>query len=68
MNKKELRSIPSDGCCVVFRFCGDHPDGSLTETSRTNKMTVQFFSDGSYVDIGFDAGYEAVDVTDRKQQ
>ncbi|XP_061575796.1 ST14 transmembrane serine protease matriptase a [Cololabis saira] len=46
------------------KLCGEHPGGSLTETSKTNKMTVTFRSDSSYVDRGFEAEYEAVDVKD----
>lgn len=38
----------------------------MTETSSTNKMDVMFYSDSSYVDRGFDAMFEAIDVTDRK--
>ncbi|XP_077397964.1 ST14 transmembrane serine protease matriptase a [Festucalex cinctus] len=72
--KRFLMSEPgqsgSKGCRKDYvemngkKFCGDLPDDSVTETSRTNKMTVKFFSDGSYVDIGFNATYEAVDVAD----
>ncbi|XP_020504838.2 ST14 transmembrane serine protease matriptase a [Labrus bergylta] len=46
------------------KFCGEQPDGTVTETSVTNKMEVRFRSDSSYVDRGFDAEFEAVDVTD----
>ncbi|XP_034557725.1 suppression of tumorigenicity 14a [Notolabrus celidotus] len=46
------------------KLCGEHPDGSLTETSSTNTMDVKFYSDSSYVDRGFDAAYEAIDVKD----
>ncbi|KAM9733306.1 LOW QUALITY PROTEIN: ST14 transmembrane serine protease matriptase a [Menidia menidia] len=46
------------------RLCGEQPDGLLTETSKTNKMAVSFFSDASYVDRGFSATYEAIDVKD----
>ncbi|XP_057684920.1 suppressor of tumorigenicity 14 protein homolog [Corythoichthys intestinalis] len=46
------------------KFCGDHEDNSVTETSSTNQMTVQFYSDGSYVDRGFNATFEAVDSAD----
>lgn len=51
---------------LVLRLCGDQPDGTVTETSNTNTMTVVFFSDTSYVDRGFDAEFEAIDMKDRK--
>lgn len=44
------------------KWCGEKPDGSVTETSSTNKMTVVFYSDESRVDHGFSAQYEAIDV------
>lgn len=44
------------------KWCGEKPDGSVTETSSTNKMTVVFYSDESRVDHGFSAQYEATDV------
>ncbi|XP_041850067.1 ST14 transmembrane serine protease matriptase a [Melanotaenia boesemani] len=47
-----------------IKLCGEHPDGVLTETSQTNEMTVTFISDRSYVDRGFQAEFEAVDVND----
>ncbi|XP_075956494.1 ST14 transmembrane serine protease matriptase a [Anarhichas minor] len=46
------------------RLCGEKPDGTLTETSNTNTMSVVFMSDASYVDRGFEASYEAIDVKD----
>ncbi|XP_068440802.1 ST14 transmembrane serine protease matriptase a [Clinocottus analis] len=46
------------------KLCGEQPDGSVTETSNSNKMSVVFFSDASYVDRGFNASYEAIDVKD----
>nr|XP_046245751.1 ST14 transmembrane serine protease matriptase a [Scatophagus argus] len=46
------------------KLCGDKPDGTVTETSNTNTMTVMFFSDASYVDRGFSAEFEAIDITD----
>lgn len=46
------------------KFCGDKPEGTLTAISNDNRMSVKFFSDGSYVDRGFDAQFEAVDVKD----
>ncbi|XP_054650729.1 ST14 transmembrane serine protease matriptase a [Dunckerocampus dactyliophorus] len=46
------------------KFCGEQPDGSVTETSSGNKMNVVFFSDSSYVDRGFTAVFEAVDISD----
>lgn len=51
---------------LVLRLCGEEPDGTLTETSNTNKMSVVFFSDSSYVDRGFDAEFQAIDAKDRK--
>ncbi|XP_044211137.1 ST14 transmembrane serine protease matriptase a [Thunnus albacares] len=44
------------------KICGEKPDGSVTETSNTNTMTVVFYSDASYVDRGFKAVFEAIDV------
>lgn len=52
---------------IFFRWCGEKPDGSVTETSSTNKMTVVFYSDESRVDQGFLAQYEAIDIQNRKQ-
>lgn len=46
------------------KLCGDKPDGTVTESSSTNTMSVVFFSDDSYVDRGFNATYEAIDVKD----
>lgn len=46
------------------KVCGEQPDGTVTDTSSTNTMTVTFNSDASYVDRGFTAEYEAVDVKD----
>ncbi|XP_008307205.1 ST14 transmembrane serine protease matriptase a isoform X2 [Cynoglossus semilaevis] len=46
------------------KLCGEHPDGVLTETSKTNTMNVVFVSDSSYVDLGFQATFEAIDVKD----
>lgn len=51
---------------LFLRLCGDKPVGTMTETSNDNKMTVVFRSDGSYVDRGFDAVFEAIDVKDRE--
>lgn len=48
-------------------MCGEKPDGTVTETSSTNKMEVIFFSDFSHVDRGFEAEFEAVDASDRKR-
>ncbi|XP_029301572.1 ST14 transmembrane serine protease matriptase a [Cottoperca gobio] len=45
------------------KLCGEHPEGAVTETSDTNTMSVVFFSDASYVDRGFNASYEAIDIT-----
>lgn len=44
------------------KICGEKPDGTVTETSSTNQMSVVFFSDASYVDRGFTAEFEAVDI------
>ncbi|XP_013871339.1 ST14 transmembrane serine protease matriptase a [Austrofundulus limnaeus] len=46
------------------KLCGDYASGELTRVSSTNKMTVTFVSDDSYVDHGFDASFEAVEKTD----
>ncbi|XP_054456844.1 ST14 transmembrane serine protease matriptase a [Anoplopoma fimbria] len=46
------------------KLCGEELDGSLTETSNTNTMSVLFRSDNSYVDRGFNASYEAIDIKD----
>ncbi|XP_028275698.1 ST14 transmembrane serine protease matriptase a [Parambassis ranga] len=46
------------------KLCGEKPDGTMTETSSTNKMSVKFFSDTSYVDRGFNAVFEAIDMAD----
>ncbi|KAM9853373.1 ST14 transmembrane serine protease matriptase a [Aulostomus maculatus] len=46
------------------KVCGEQPDGSVTETSNTNKINVLFFSDYSFVDQGFEAEYEAIDMKD----
>ncbi|KAJ4935409.1 hypothetical protein JOQ06_016944 [Pogonophryne albipinna] len=45
------------------KLCGEQPEAT-TETSTTNIMNVVFFSDNSYVDRGFEATYEAIDVKD----
>ena len=50
---------------LFLRLCGEQPEAT-TETSITNSMSVVFFSDNSYVDRGFEATYEAIDVKDRK--
>ncbi|KAM9359802.1 ST14 transmembrane serine protease matriptase a [Symphorus nematophorus] len=46
------------------KYCGEHPEGTVTETSSKNTMSVVFYSDSSYVDRGFDAVFEAIDVKD----
>lgn len=46
------------------KVCGEQPLKSVTGTSKNNKMTVTFFSDYSYVNRGFDAVYEAIDMKD----
>ncbi|XP_049920397.1 suppressor of tumorigenicity 14 protein homolog [Epinephelus moara] len=40
------------------RLCGSKPKSTVI-TSRSNKMTIKFNSDSSYVDQGFTAEYEA---------
>ncbi|XP_072517694.1 ST14 transmembrane serine protease matriptase b [Salminus brasiliensis] len=40
------------------RMCGEKPANTV-RSSRTNQMTVKFFSDMSYVDMGFSAEFEA---------
>uniref|UniRef100_A0AAQ4QNW8 ST14 transmembrane serine protease matriptase a n=1 Tax=Gasterosteus aculeatus aculeatus TaxID=481459 RepID=A0AAQ4QNW8_GASAC len=49
---------------VMDEFCGEKPEGTVTETSQTNTMEVVFFSDASYVDRGFNASYEAINAKD----
>lgn len=51
---------------LILRLCGQQPDGTATETSSTNTLSVMFVSDASYVDRGFDAEFEAIDIKDRK--
>lgn len=46
------------------KVCGEQPIKTVTETSKSNKMTITFYSDNSYVDQGFDAEYEVIDVKD----
>ncbi|KAI3354045.1 hypothetical protein L3Q82_018600 [Scortum barcoo] len=46
------------------KVCGEQPDRTVTETSKTNTMSVVFFSDASYVGRGFDAEFEAIDSND----
>lgn len=53
---------------IFFRLCGENLKGTLVETSKTNKIKVSFHSDYSYVDRGFLAEYEAIDIKDRKWQ
>ncbi|KAK2846663.1 hypothetical protein Q5P01_009662 [Channa striata] len=70
--KKFLLSEPGqkniNGCTKDFvevngkKLCGEKPDSTVTETSTTNKMNVTFSSDRSYVDRGFDAQFEAIDM------
>lgn len=52
---------------LVPRVCGEKPDGTVTETSSSNTMSVRFYSDASYVDRGFKAEFEAIDVKNRKR-
>lgn len=51
---------------LLLRYCGEQPDKTVTETSTTNTMSVEFASDSSYVDRGFEAEYEAIDSNDRE--
>lgn len=51
---------------LILRLCGEKPDGTVTETSNTPTMSVVFYSDPSYVDRGFNADFEAIDIKDRK--
>ncbi|XP_055003963.1 ST14 transmembrane serine protease matriptase a [Boleophthalmus pectinirostris] len=44
------------------KVCGEKPMKMVTQTSKSNKMTITFYSDKSYVDRGFDAQFEAIDV------
>ncbi|XP_071768609.2 ST14 transmembrane serine protease matriptase a [Centroberyx gerrardi] len=46
------------------RLCGEKPDGTVTETSSTNTMSVLFHADASYVDRGFTAEFVAIDSKD----
>lgn len=46
------------------KVCGEKPIKSIAKTSKNNKMTITFFSDKSYVDRGFDAVFEAIDMKD----
>ncbi|XP_076002095.1 ST14 transmembrane serine protease matriptase a [Genypterus blacodes] len=46
------------------KVCGEKEAGEVTEVSKTNKMSVVFLSDRSYVDRGFSASYEAIDSKD----
>ncbi|XP_038145884.1 suppressor of tumorigenicity 14 protein homolog [Cyprinodon tularosa] len=46
------------------KLCGENLKGTLVETSKTNKIKVSFHSDYSYVDRGFLAEYEAIDIKD----
>ncbi|XP_071372593.1 ST14 transmembrane serine protease matriptase a [Centroberyx affinis] len=46
------------------RLCGEKPDGTVTETSSTNKISVLFYADASYVDRGFTAEFVAIDSKD----
>lgn len=46
------------------KLCGEKNDGAVTETSNSNTMSVVFYSDASYVDRGFDAEFEAIDMKD----
>uniref|UniRef100_A0A3Q3VTS8 Uncharacterized protein n=1 Tax=Mola mola TaxID=94237 RepID=A0A3Q3VTS8_MOLML len=45
-------------------LCGEKPEGTVTETSKSHTMSVVFYSDASYVDRGFNAEFEAIDVKD----
>ncbi|XP_034024411.1 suppression of tumorigenicity 14a [Thalassophryne amazonica] len=46
------------------KLCGEKPADAVTETSNSNKLSVKFYSDDSFVDRGFLAEYEAVDPQD----
>ncbi|CAK6957913.1 ST14 transmembrane serine protease matriptase a [Scomber scombrus] len=61
-NRKDCRKdyVAIDG----KKICGEQPDGTVTETSNSNTMNVMFYSDASYVDRGFSAEFEAIDVKD----
>uniref|UniRef100_A0A3P9L5G2 Suppression of tumorigenicity 14a n=1 Tax=Oryzias latipes TaxID=8090 RepID=A0A3P9L5G2_ORYLA len=41
------------------KLCGKKPDGKF-KIGTSNTMTVEFWSDSSYVDLGFSAEFEAV--------
>lgn len=52
--------------CSLLRLCGEYRDGTLFRIGNSNKMTVEFKSDTSYVDMGFSAEFEAVKDATRK--
>lgn len=49
----------------LFRLCGKKLDGKF-KIGTSNTMTVEFWSDSSYVDLGFSAEFEAVKDENRK--
>uniref|UniRef100_A0A3Q3QH61 Suppressor of tumorigenicity 14 protein homolog n=1 Tax=Monopterus albus TaxID=43700 RepID=A0A3Q3QH61_MONAL len=72
--KKFLMSEPGQGgsndCRKDYvevnkkKLCGDQPDERIVQTSKTNKMDVVFFSDASYVNRGFSAVFQSIDLND----
>jgi len=53
--------------CVCYRLCGKRLKKTVI-TTKSNKMTIKFKSDASYVDVGFIAEYEAFVPTNRKRE
>ena len=49
---------------VCLRMCGEKSTNTVY-SSRTNQITVKFYSDMSYVDQGFSAEFEAFEPNDR---
>ncbi|KAG7269791.1 hypothetical protein CRUP_033837 [Coryphaenoides rupestris] len=49
------------------KLCGEKV-GQVAETVSSNKATISFFSDSSYVDRGFNLTYKAIDSKDRKSR
>lgn len=50
-------------CC--YRLCGRKPENTVV-TSRSNTMTIRFYSDSSHVYQGFTAEYETFVPNNRK--
>lgn len=46
------------------KVCGEQPLKTVEETSKDNKMTITFYSDKSYVNEGFEAFFEVIDMKD----